>query len=269
MPFATVRDIDIYYEIHGQGPRLLFISGSGGDLRNKPNMFDGPLVKHFEVLGYDQRGLGQTSHPDIPYTMQDYAADAAGLLEAVGWDRCLVLGVSFGGMVAQEFAIRYPHTIERLVLACTSSGGTGGASYPLHELSDLPDKEYAETIIELSDLRCDAAWRVENPDKYGIVKNQTLTGRHSRAGDEAREIGARRQLEARIGHDTYQRLPALPMPVKIVGGRYDGIAPVENLEALQRQIPEAELELFKGGHMFLIQDRQAFQRIIEFFQRDD
>jgi 3-oxoadipate enol-lactonase len=109
MPFVFVRDIRMYYEIRGTGPRLLSISGSGGDLRQSPNVFDMPLAQYFEILAYDQRGLGQTDRPDIPYTMADYAADADALLEAVGWDRCLVMGISFGDMVAQEFALRHPH----------------------------------------------------------------------------------------------------------------------------------------------------------------
>jgi len=137
MPFISVRDIQIYYEIHGKGPPLLSISGTGGDLRSSPSIFETPLAQHFKILAYDQRGLGQTSHPDIPYSMADYADDADGLLKVVGWNRCLVIGVSFGGMVSQEFALRYPHRVERLVLACTSSGGVGGASYPLHELAHL------------------------------------------------------------------------------------------------------------------------------------
>ena len=137
MPFTTVRDMRMYYEIRGTGPRLLYISGTGGDLRRSPNAFDSPLTEHFEVLAYDQRGLGQTDKPDVAYTMADYAADADGLLQALGWDECLVMGISFGGMVAQEFALRYPHRVQRLVLGCTSSGGEGGASYPLHELAHL------------------------------------------------------------------------------------------------------------------------------------
>ncbi|MCS7002360.1 MAG: alpha/beta hydrolase, partial [Dehalococcoidia bacterium] len=125
MPFLRVRDLTMYYELHGAGPRLLFINGSGGDLRN-PRAGRGifaPLTETFTVLAYDQRGLGQTTKPDGPYTMADYAADADALLEAVGWDSCAVFGVSFGGMVAQELAIRFPRRVRRLVLAGTSSGG--------------------------------------------------------------------------------------------------------------------------------------------------
>ena len=77
--------------------------------------------------------------------MADFADDAAALLDAVGWDDCLVLGISFGGMVAQEVAIRHPERVRRLVLACTSAGGEGGASYPLHELVDLSPEERVGT----------------------------------------------------------------------------------------------------------------------------
>ena len=123
MPFVHVRDIDVYYEISGSGPRLLAIPGSGADLR--VNSLAATLAGRFEVLTYDQRGLGRTSRPPGPYTMAGYAEDAAALLAALHWERCHVLGVSFGGMVAQELAIRYPRHVQRLVLACWSdpSGG--------------------------------------------------------------------------------------------------------------------------------------------------
>src|SRR4030043_276718 len=100
MPFINVRDLKMYYEIRGKGPRLLVMSGTGGDLRRLPNIFEMPIAKHFEILAYDQRGLGQTSRPDIPYTLGDYDDDANALLDTVGWDRSLVMGISFGGMVA-------------------------------------------------------------------------------------------------------------------------------------------------------------------------
>ncbi len=264
MPFVDVGDIRVYYEIHGSGPRLLIISGTGGDLRNKPNMFDWPLASHFEILGYDQRGLGQTDKPDTPYTMADYAGDAAGLLEALGWDSCPVMGVSFGGMVAQEMALTYPERLERLVLACTSSGGRGGASYPIHEFDGLPPRERALRVIPILDTRNDAAWQAAHPREFHQMVEQTAA-RFQRGADEPdRKAGALRQLRARTGHDTYDRLPNLDLPVFICGGRYDGIAPVSNLEALHRQIPGAHLELFEGGHLFLTQDPAAFGRIQAF-----
>jgi 3-oxoadipate enol-lactonase len=268
MPFIAVRDLQMYYETRGKGPRLLFISGTGGDMRRSPNIFETPLAQHFEILAYDQRGLGQTSRPDIPYNMVDYADDSNALLNAKGWDHCLVMGISFGGMVAQEFALRYPHRVDRLVLACTSSGGAGGSSYPLHKLASLPLDDYVNQILWLSDIRRDAVWREANPVQYQALFDETLSGLRVGADEPGREMGARRQLEARARHDTYNRLPKLQMAVYICGGLYDGIAKPPNLKAMQEQIPGSRLEMFEGGHLFYVQDPRAFGRI-EVFLRGD
>jgi len=263
MPKAKIRDIEIYYEVKGKGPELLYISGTGGDLRNKPNIFDSPLPQQFKVLAYDQRGLGQTDKPDKPYTMADYADDAHQLVQSLGWRGSHVLGVSFGGMVAQEYALRYPNMVKRLVLACTSSGGEGGASYPLHELSGLSPEERAKIMIELLDNRRGEDWMKDNPEKYRELLSQFVAP--SRFKDElGRDTGARRQLEARRDHDTWGRLPQLRMPVYICGGKFDGLSPPENLEALHRRIRGSTLEFFDGGHMFLWQDPKAFMRITSF-----
>lgn len=268
MPLVAVRDLQVYYEMRGTGPRLLTISGTGGDLRCSPNIFEMSIAQHFEILAYDQRGLGQTSRPDIPYAMADYADDANALLDAVMWNRCLVMGISFGGMVAQEFALRYSHRVERLVLACTSSGAAGGASYPLHEVADLPVEDYVRRVLQLSDTRRDAAWQAANPAQFQALLDQTLRGLQVGADEPGRHIGFRRQLEARARHNTYERLPTLRMPVYLCGGRYDGIATPANLEAIQKQIPGARLELFEGGHLFFIQDPRAFDRIVAFLRGD-
>lgn len=260
------RDVELYYEVHGSGPRLLFIGGSGGDLRQKPGVFDGPLVRDFEVLSYDQRGLGRSEIPAGPYRMADYGEDAAALLDALGWERCRVMGVSFGGMVAQELALRHPERVERLVLACTSSGGAGGASYPLHELQGLLEADRLLRGLELSDVRHDAAWREAHPDAAARLVEMAGARNAVGAGEPGREQGMRLQLEARAGHDTWDRLPGLAMPVYVCGGRYDGIAPPENQRALAGRIPHAKLELFDGGHLFLLQDRSAFPKIAEFLR---
>ena len=262
MPFVEARGIRIYYEIRGDGPRVLFFNGSGGDLRRKPNIFDSPLAVRFQVLCHDQRGLGSTDKPEAPYTMADYAEDAAALLDALGWEGCHVVGASFGGMVAQEFAIRFPARVERLVLACTSSGGTGGASYPLHELSDLAPDERARRVIALADTRLDAAWQAAHPDRFQALAAMVATSDES--ADAAARAGMLRQLAARRGHDTYDRLARITCPVLVCGGRFDGIAPPANLQAIVRQIRGAQLELFDGGHYFMLQDPAAFQRMIEF-----
>jgi 3-oxoadipate enol-lactonase len=99
------------------------------------------VAAKFDLLARDCRGLGRSVPLTAPYTMADLAADAVGLLEIVGWDGCRVLGVSFGGMAAQEFAVTNPERVERLALACTSAGGGGGSSYPPQKLHQLPPEK--------------------------------------------------------------------------------------------------------------------------------
>jgi len=264
VPSTVVRGIRLHYEVAGSGPPVLFISGTGGDLRTKPGPFDSPLARRCTLAAYDQRGLGQSDKPEGPYTMADYADDAAGLLDTLGWDRAGVIGASFGGMVAQELAIRHPQRVGRLVLACTSPGGALGASYPLHELEDLADEVRHPRLLELADTRCDEAWRAEHPDEVAAVLAYRRQSEELSRSDPEAAAGARLQLQARAGHDTGDRLHTIACPTLVCGGRYDGIAPPANSEALASRIPGAELELFEGGHMFFIQDRSAWPRMTEF-----
>jgi len=269
MPFVDARGLSFHYEVRGSGPRVLLLGGSGGDLRKKPGLLDSPLPERFEVLCHDQRGLGQTSRPDVPYAMADYAEDAAALLDALEWGPCHVMGVSFGGMVAQEFAIRFPERVKRLVLACTSSGGAGRPSYPLHELSGLPPGERATRGIELSDTRMDAAWRATHPGALERILAMMGPSNDPGAGEPGREAGARRQLEARRTHDVWDRLPDVTAPTLCCAGRYDGIAPLANMEAIASRIPDAELQVFDGGHLFLVQDPEAWPAIVSFLEGTD
>jgi len=266
VPFVIVGDLEVYYEQGGAGPRLLFISGTGGDLRRRPNAFERPIGQHFEILTYDQRGLGQTSKPDRDYTMAEYAEDAVGLLDALGWDRCHVMGVSFGGMVSQEIAIRYPKRVDRVVMACSSSGGAGNPSYPLHHYLSDTLEERAARQTALSDNRRTPAWQAEHPEQFATAVDQTLAGLRVGADEPGRADGYRRQITARSQHDTYDRLPSIDAPVFICGGRYDGIAPIANQEALLRRIPGARMELFEGGHGFLNEDPLAYERVIAFLK---
>ena len=210
MPIAKLGAIDLFYERAGHGAPLLFISGTGGDLRVKPNVFDGPLPKQFDVLAYDQRGLGRSAKPDVAYSMADYADDAAALLDHVGWPTAKVIGVSFGGMVAQELVLRHPAKVERLVLACTSPGGAGGASYPFHNIQHLKGEARARHLISISDTRLDASWAAANPDAY--AQFVAMAASDAYAGEPGHEMGARRQLEARAGHDTWDQSGSDPLP---------------------------------------------------------
>lgn len=264
MPIAPLNGLNIYFERAGDGPPLLFISGTGGDLRVQPNVFASPLAKRFDLLAYDQRGLGRTDKPDVAYSMAQYADDAAALLDHVGWDAVRVIGVSFGGMVAQELVLRHPRRVSRLVLACTSPGGAGGASYPFHEIGHLTGEARARHLLPISDTRRDAAWAAANPEEY--EKLVALSAADPFAGEPGRAEGAQRQLEARARHDTWDRLPQIACPVLIAAGRYDGVALPETQTRMAERIPGAELRWFEGGHLFMLQDRSAYPAMIAFLQ---
>ena len=260
MPIAHVNGIDVYHEIHGDGPPLLAISGSGNDLRvSQPSLL--PVNKMFTTLSYDQRGLGRTSKPDADYTMADYADDAAALVAAMGWSRCHVMGTSFGGMVALNLAVRHPEVIDRLVLCCTSPGGEA-PSYPLHRLAKLSPAEAFEERCRLTDRRYDpnAAEPIPGAGRYFEgLKQQSMA-----PPDADRLAGLGRQMRARMGHDVTADLPTITHPTLVCAGEYDDIAPVANSELLVDRMPNATLRVFDGGHVFLIQDRSSWRAIIEF-----
>ena len=262
MPTHHLNGIDIAFDRSGHGPRLLFLNGSGGTLAASAPMLR--AFHDFDLLAHDQRGLGLTTVPAGPYSMADYAADAAALAEAEGWDRYSVVGVSFGGMVAQELAVTFPERIERLALVCTSPGGAGRASYPLHTLASMTDAERAEVRLRILDTRFTAEWLAEHENDRMLA--QVMADRSTT--DKAPEVlrGERLQLEARAEHDVFDRLPRITCPTLVASGRFDGIAPPSNGEAIAMQIPGAELRVYEGGHAFFYQDKRAFPDIVSFLQ---
>lgn len=251
----------LYTEVHGDGPRVLAISGSGGDLRRSAPATH-PLNRGFTVLHYDHRGLGRSDDVEAPPTMADFADDAAALLKAVGWARCHVVGVSFGGMVAQHLALRHPDVIDRLVLCCTSPGGAH-ASYPLHELAALEGAQRTETMLGLFDRRYDPTATEPIPGlgrAYGPIRDGVGL---------PRAPGAVRQLEARSHHDVVADLGRITAPTLVCAGAHDEIAPLANSEVIVAGIPAARLETFDGGHLFLMQDRTAWPAIAGFLRGDE
>ena len=249
MSSATVNGIDIHDERGGDGPPLLFVNGSGATLATTKPLLD-VFRSRFEVVAHDQRGLGDTEVPPGPYEMADYAADALALLDHVGWETALVAGISFGGMVAQELAVTAPERGERLALLCTSPGGAA-PSYPLHEL-DGP------TPAVLLDTRFDDEWLASHDDDRALMDLITAG-----TGGRTRTEGMRLQLDARSRHDVTDRLDRITCPTLVACGRYDGVAPMANSEAIVERLPNAELRVYEGGHLFVVQDASAFPEILD------
>lgn len=266
MPHIEANGISLYYEMKGEGEPVLFISGTGGDLRVKPNTLDGPLPDAMKVVAYDQRGLGQTDKPDTDYTMADYADDAAALMDSLDWKQADVIGVSFGGMVAMHLALRHPDRIRKLVLCCSSPGGSM-PSYPFHELpEDISAEQRTRQLMGINDTRRDELWQAEHEEQVQKIINYTIDHGIADHQTPAFLAGARRQLLARADHDVEAQLSEIHMPTLVCAGRYDGIAPPENQEAMKARIPDAELQWFEGGHLFLIQDKAAWPAIIRFLK---
>ncbi|MBV1885524.1 MAG: alpha/beta hydrolase [Parvibaculaceae bacterium] len=268
MPIEKIGSLNLYWERAGkQGtPPLLVISGTGSDLRRKPNFFDSPLVQDFDVASYDQRGLGQSDKPDADYSMAQYADDAAAMLDHLGWENVNVMGVSFGGMVAQHLALRHPNKVKNLVLACTSPGGAGGASYPLHKVADMEPFARAEKMLPLYDTRQTPQWIEDNPDIYKMMLKFMTDDPY--ADEEGRKEGALKQLKARSTHDCWDNLATITCPVFLAAGKFDAVALPETQQAMLSRLPNATLSLYEGGHLFLLQDRQAYKDIINFFHEN-
>ena len=118
MSIARIGDVDLYYEEHGAGDPLLLVMGLGAD--STAWMFQVPdFARHYRTIVFDNRGVGRSAKPPGPYSIAQMADDTAGLLDTSGVERCHVVGVSMGGMIAQELALRHPARVRGLVLACT------------------------------------------------------------------------------------------------------------------------------------------------------
>jgi 3-oxoadipate enol-lactonase len=147
--------------------------------------------------------------------------------------------------------------VSNLVLACTSSGGHGGSSFPLHELEELSEDEKLELGIKINDLRITDPWINDNKESWNSIKRAARTSLTHKSDPKF----LIKQLLARKKHNTYKDLPNIDIPVFLLGGKYDGIAPVSNMKAMHQQIRQSRLEFYEGGHLFLVQDKRAFKDI--------
>ena len=254
----------IYYEQAGTGRDLLIISGTGSDLR-LPRPPAPYIDDTYKVLRYDHRGLGQSSTGNTSVSMADFADDAALLLNELNINKADVIGVSFGGMVAQHLAVRHPKLIRKLVLACTSPGGPEHSSADLLQLIHLPLEERQRYWLEMYDTR----YRNEQKGKYFVHLLEKMIMRTPTMFPNHASEGLIRQITARSDHDLSTELHKISQQCLVLGGKYDGIAPQENLHYLAEHLPFSELRFFNGGHSFLWEDESAWESISAFLRTDD
>jgi pimeloyl-ACP methyl ester carboxylesterase len=254
VPRVLVNGIDLAWERAGEGPPLLFLHGSGSSMASNVALRR-PFERRFDVLTMDHRATGESQIPVQGFTMADCAADALALADLAGWERFRVLGMSFGGMVALELAVTAPERIERLALLCTSAGGDGGSSFPLHEGPP------SATVI---DTRFTPEWLADHPRDRTLL--EVLAKRaEGKSFDTIRGEGM--QLAARRHHDVWDRLDRIACPTLVAAGCYDGLAPLANSEALAERITDATLRVYEGGHVFVVQDRAAMGGTMDFLAR--
>jgi 3-oxoadipate enol-lactonase len=244
---AHAGDVDLAYERTGSGPPLLLIMGMSGTSLHWGEPFLALLRRDFEVIVYDHRGVGESTPLSGPITIAALAHDASALLVALEIDSAHVLGISMGGMVAQELALAHPEQVRTLTLGCTYCGGEQSTRRVPAVLTRL-----TEAMMSGDRMRAlRAGWEAnvsesfaEDADAYAAFL--AIAQRRSVA---VPVILA--QLQAGVEHDTSTRLYELTMPTLVIHGTDDQMLPVENGRQVASLIPGSGLEILdRTGHMF-------------------
>ena len=266
MPTASVRGVELYYEEHGRGEPLVLVPGFGTGLwiwyRQVP-----AFAARFRTIVFDPRGVARSAAPadDAPFTMRDLAEDLAVLLEGLGVGRAHVLGASFGGFVAQEFALAHPARTRSLVLCCTSYGGAGHVPPSPETLRAIASTKGLNTegrVRENWALAFTPRFAAERPDEVERVISL-------RAASSVPEHAYTRQLQAAVAFDAAARVGRIEAPTLVITGDADAIVPHENSLNLAAAVPGATLKIVEGGgHAFFIERAEEFNRaVVEFVGR--
>ena len=256
MPVTDAPGFPMYYETRGDGFPLLLVNGLGSDHREW--LFQLPaFAARFRVVLFDNRGAGDSAVPQGPYTTAGMADDAAALLAAIGVGRSHVIGVSLGGMIAQELALRHPGRVERLVLACTSPGGDAAVRPSAEALSAFvrtPEGRPEEELRRMIPFLYTERFARERPAEIDAFVARRLRHPTSPAGHAA-------QLAAAIAHAAADRLPGIRARTLVIAGTDDRLVPPENSRRIASLIPGATLALLPGApHRLFAENAEAFNR---------
>jgi 3-oxoadipate enol-lactonase len=247
VPHAEVDHRRLHFLRRGSGEPLLLIQGLSGNHLHWGEPFLTRLEPVFEAIAYDHRGIGHSDPAPGGFTIGDLAEDAAALLEALELPSAHVMGVSMGGMVAQELALRHPDRVRTLTLGCTYAGGEGSA------LTD-PAIIQRMTQLFLSGRMGEAmqeAYRINVSAQYAADPVNAEPFKRIAAELPASLDVMLAQMQAVQGHDTSLRLGEIRMPTLIVHGTEDQMLPVSNAHAIAARVPNARLEILEGvGHLF-------------------
>jgi pimeloyl-ACP methyl ester carboxylesterase len=254
MPKVRANGIELHYVEAGAGDPLLLVMGFGGD--HLAWAFQTPVfAERFRVIAFDNRGAGQSDVPDVPYTTRLMADDAVGLLDALDIQRAHVLGVSMGGMIAQEIALAHRERVRTLQLHCTLAR----ADHYMRALIDAWRTVRAKTSLE-EWMRIVALWLfspVTFADRPQFVETIIQTGITNPYPFTS--TGFLRQGDAVRSHDALDRLGTLRVPTLVSVADDDILVPPRFSHELARAVPGATLRTFdRSGHCYFWERPDAF-----------
>jgi pimeloyl-ACP methyl ester carboxylesterase len=259
MPLVDAGDHQLFYERSGAGEPLLLIMGMSGTRLTWGEPFLEALRADFDTVVFDNRGVGDSPGPTSRFTLADLADDATAIMDALGWENAHVVGISMGGMIAQELALRHPDRVRTLVLGCTYAGGAGSAlttpevAGPLFEAMTSGDAERA--------IR--AGWEANVSAGFAARDDQWRTFHDNALKLRAPLPVIQLQLQAIAGHDTSARLRDVSAPTLVVHGTEDAMLPVANAKAIADAIPGARLEILDGiGHLFFWEEPERSAALV-------
>ena len=247
MSMAKVGDINIEYYVEGGGTPLMMIMGFTGQASSWSERFLEQLRPHFQIIRFSNRGTGLTDKPQTEYSIPMMADDVAGLLAEVGIEKAHVLGISMGGMIAQELVLNHPQVVQGLALGCTTPGWSQGVQ-PSQEvlalLAPVPGVSPEEQFRK--------AWPAIVTPEF-VEREREFLEEMLRSGLEnptpVDTMG--QQMAAIMRFDSYERLPQIQSPTLIIHGDKDVLVPTKNGHILQERIADSTLRIVpEVAHMF-------------------
>jgi len=252
MPKASINGIDLYYEVQGTGAPVLLIAGFTAD--HMSWLLQVPAVaQEFQCISYDNRGTGQSTVPEGPYTIRQMADDAVALLDHLGISKAHVVGHSMGGAIGQELAINYPDRVSSLLLLATWGKGDERSRRGLEVWKqcflNLQLDDYMEYLFQyLFTHRM-----YDQPGAVDMVKMQMLANPYPTG-----QTGFLGQMAACQAHDTLDRLGQIKAPTLVWAAAEDAILPPRFSKVLAERIPGAEYYESEGtGHMLNMEGFEA------------